>query len=173
MDRDADTDTGTVSVMEIAAITGRPEAGTRMKVFRYAAPDTLKRHRALVPLVKTQTLLSMVQIFGGGGGEQEMHMHTAMDGFWFVLSGRARFYGEGDVLVADLGRHEGILVPAGAKYWFEAGDCERLELLQVEAIDHRKKNEMVYYADRQPSVVAVYEPDGTIIAPSVRLGGGA
>lgn len=168
MDKDDDA----VSVMEIAAITGRPQPSTRMKTFRYAAPENLKRNRALVPLVKTQTLLSMVQIFRGGGGEQELHMHTAMDGFWFVLSGRARFYGEGDELVADLGPHEGILVPAGAKYWFEAGDCEQLELLQVEAIDHRTKNEVVYYADRTRSVVEVYEPDGTIIAPSVRLGGG-
>lgn len=99
-------------------------------------------------------------------------MHTAMDGFWFVLSGRARFYSEGDALVADLGPHEGILVPAGAKYWFESGDCEQLELLQVEAIDHRTKNEVVYYADRKRSVVEVYEPDGSMIQPGVRLGGG-
>ncbi|MEJ5979516.1 cupin domain-containing protein [Novosphingobium sp. PS1R-30] len=162
----------TVSVMEIKAITGKAEKSTRMKPFRYKAPENPKRDRALVPLVKTQTLLSMVQVFRGGGGEQELHMHTAMDGFWFVLSGRARFYGEGDELVADLGPHEGVLVPAGAKYWFEAGDCEQLELLQVESIDHRLKNEVVYYADRTRSVVEVYEPDGTIIAPGVRLGGG-
>lgn len=165
-------DEDAVSVMGIPAITGRPQASTQMKVFRYAAPENVKRSRALVPLVKTQTLLSMVQIFRGGGGEQELHMHTAMDGFWFVLNGRAKFYGEGDELIADLGPHEGILVPSGAKYWFEAGDCEQLELLQVEAIDHRTRNEVVYYADRKRSVVEVYEPDGTIIAPSVRLGGG-
>jgi len=161
-----------ISVMEIKAITGAPEKSTVMKPFRYRAPEALKRERALVPLVKTQTLLSMVQVFRGKGGEQELHMHTAMDGFWFVLKGRARFYGEGDTLVADLGPHEGILVPAGAKYWFEAGDSEQLELLQVEAVDHRNKNEVVYYADRARSVVGVYEPDGTVIADSVQLGGG-
>lgn len=161
-----------ISVMDVPAITGRPEPSQTMKPFRYAAPADQRRDRALVPLVKTQTLLSMVQVFRGGGGEQELHMHTAMDGFWFVLTGRARFYGEGDELVADLGPHEGILVPAGAKYWFEAGDCEQLELLQVEAVDHRTKNEVVYYADRKHNVVEVYEPDGTIIAPAVKLGGG-
>jgi mannose-6-phosphate isomerase-like protein (cupin superfamily) len=167
MDKDAEA----VSVMEIEAITGRPQPSTRMKTFRYATPENLKRDRALVPLVKTQSLLSMVQVFRGGGGEQEMHLHTAMDGFWFVLAGRARFYGEGDELVADLGPHEGILVPAGAKYWFEAGECEQLELLQVEAVDHRTKNEVIYFSERKRSVVEVYEPDGTIIAPAVRLGG--
>jgi mannose-6-phosphate isomerase-like protein (cupin superfamily) len=161
-----------ISVLEVPAITGRPSTGTDFKIFRYRAPETLKRSRALVPLVKTQTMLSMVQVFRGSGGEQELHMHTAMDGFWFVLTGRARFYTEGDELVADLGPHEGILVPSGAKYWFEAGECERLEMLQVEAIDHRIKNEIQYYSERRRSVVEVYEADGTMIAPSVRLGGG-
>ncbi|MBU6267579.1 MAG: cupin domain-containing protein [Sphingomonadales bacterium] len=168
----ADSDDDAVSVMEIPQITGRPGQSTDFKVFAYRTPETMKRDRALVPLVKTQTMMSMVQVFRGQGGEQELHMHTAMDGFWFVLSGRARFYTEGDVLVADLGPHEGILVPSGAKYWFEAGDCEQLELLQVEAIDHRIRNDIVYYADRARSVVSVHEPDGTEIAPAVRLGGG-
>lgn len=160
-----------ISVMDVPSITGRPEKSTKMKVFRYRRPEQVKRDRALIPLVKTENLLSMVQIFRGGGGEQELHLHTAMDGFWFVLAGRARFYGEGDELVADLGQHDGILVPAGAKYWFEAGDCEELQLLQVEAIDHRVKNEIQYFSERARSVVEVYEADGKIVAPNVRLGG--
>jgi mannose-6-phosphate isomerase-like protein (cupin superfamily) len=105
-----------VSVMDVLAITGRPQPSTQFKRFNYVTPATLKRDCALMPLVKTQTMMSMVQVFRGSGGEQELHMHTAMDGFWFVLSGRARFYTEGDELVADLGPHEGILVPSGAKY---------------------------------------------------------
>ena len=168
----ASDDDNAISVMAIPQITGRAEPSTALKVLRYQAPAAMKRDRALVPLVKTQTLLSMVQVFRGRGGEQELHMHTAMDGFWFVLAGRARFYTTGDELVADLGPHEGILVPAGARYWFEAGDCEQLELLQVEAIDHRIPNDIVYYGDRARSVVSVHEPDGTVIAPDVRLGGG-
>src|SRR5262245_20392998 len=123
-----------ISVRDVKALTGAPATGTDFKVFRYKAPD-MKRNRALVPLVKTQTMLSMVQVFRGDGGEQELHMHTAMDGFWFVLAGRARFYTEGNALVAELGQHEGILVPSGAKYWFEADPAGgQLELLQVEAI---------------------------------------
>ena len=160
-----------ISVREVDAICAIPKRSTEFKVFRYKAPETLKRNRALVPLVKTDTLLSMVQVFRGSGGEQELHMHTAMDGFWFVLAGRARFYTEGDRLVAELGPHEGILVPSGAKYWFEAAS-EQLELLQVESIDHRVKNEIVYYSDRQRSVVSVHQPDGTVIAANVRLGPG-
>ncbi len=100
-----------------------------------------------------------------------MHKHTAMDGFWFVLRGRARFYGDNDVLVADLGEHEGIFVPRDTKYWFEAGDCEQLELLQVEAIDHRIKNDMIRYVGKKPGIVEVYSPEGSLVAPNVRLGG--
>jgi len=50
--------------------------------------------------------------------------------------GGAHFYGDNDALAADLGKHEGG-VPQNEEYWFAARDCERLELLQIEAIDHR------------------------------------
>jgi mannose-6-phosphate isomerase-like protein (cupin superfamily) len=50
-----------------------------------------------------------------------------------VLAGRARFYTEGDALVADLGRHEGVLIPRGFKYWFEQTGDESLQILQVHA----------------------------------------
>jgi mannose-6-phosphate isomerase-like protein (cupin superfamily) len=164
-----DNDNDVVSVREIDGFGRNVKGG--LKVFRYVAPTAMKRERALVPLARSDTLLSMVQIFRPGGGEQEMHTHTAMDGFWFVLRGRARFYGEGDVLVADLGEHEGIFVPRNMKYWFEAGDCEQLELLQVEAIDHRIKNEMIRFVDKKPGIVEVYSPEGSLVAPNVQLGG--
>jgi hypothetical protein len=60
---------------------------------------------------------------------------------------------------------------AERKYWFATGDCERLELLQVEAIDHRVKNETVFYNEkRQPATVEVYRPEGVLIAGNVKLG---
>jgi hypothetical protein len=60
-------------------------------------------------------------------------------------------------------------VPKNVKYWFEVGDCEQLELLQVEAIDHRIKNELVRYADQKPGMVEVYAPEGTLVARNVQL----
>lgn len=161
----------TVSVMDIEGFRDR-SAKRDFKVFRYVTPTDMTRERALIPLARSDILISMVQIFRNGGGEQEMHMHTAMDGFWFVLKGRARFYGDNDVLVADLGEHEGVFVPRGAKYWFEAGDCEQLELLQVESIDHRIKNEMIRYdKEKDPGIVEVYTPEGSVVARNVKLGG--
>lgn len=67
------------------------------------------------------------------GGETHLHSHPKIDGFYFVLSGRARFHGEGDVVFAELGLHEGILIPRGCKYWFESISDEPLEFLQISA----------------------------------------
>src|SRR5690606_40778727 len=61
-----------------------------------------------------------------------LHSHSGNDGFWFVLSGRARFYDENDNVFADVGPHEGVLVPHSTPYWFEsADDATTLEILHV------------------------------------------
>jgi mannose-6-phosphate isomerase-like protein (cupin superfamily) len=66
------------------------------------------------------------------GGENTLHMHPNADGFWTVLSGRVRFYTTDDVLVADLGAMEGVVIPRTFPYWFEsASEDEELEILQV------------------------------------------
>jgi mannose-6-phosphate isomerase-like protein (cupin superfamily) len=161
----------TVPLRSLEGFGGQTDPAKDFKLFRYIAPTGMKRDRALIPLAQSDTLLSVIQIFRGDGGEQEMHSHTAMDGFWFVLRGRARFYGDNDVLVADLGEHEGIFIPRNTKYWFEAGDCEQLELLQVEAIDRRIKNEIIRYDQKkEPATAEVYRPEGVLIAANVKLG---
>jgi mannose-6-phosphate isomerase-like protein (cupin superfamily) len=71
-----------------------------------------------------------------------------VDGYWFVLGGRARFYTTGDELLAELGRHEGILIPRGFPYWFESAGQQDLELLQVEAFDISIRSEAEERADR-------------------------
>jgi hypothetical protein len=52
-----------------------------------------------------------------------------------VLAGRARFYGEGDAPIAELGPYEGILIPRGFRYWFENAGEDVLVLHQVESSD--------------------------------------
>ena len=53
--------------------------------------------------------------------------------FWLVLGGRAKFYGPGDEDLGEFGRHEGIFIPRGARYWFERVGEEELEILRVGA----------------------------------------
>ncbi len=115
-------------------------------VFRYEKP-TLTRSKAVTMLAKTDHIVCGVQTIREGG-ENNLHAHNHLDGFWFVLSGRARFHTSDDEVVAELGRYEGILVPMGYKYWFEAIGDDELELLQVEASDIPMGTADAYLADR-------------------------
>jgi mannose-6-phosphate isomerase-like protein (cupin superfamily) len=81
-----------------------------------------------------------------GGGETHLHAHPHLDGFWFILKGRARFHGEND-LIGDVGPNEGVLLPRGTKYWFEAVGPEPLQVLQIEVPDAPKTMDEVR-ADR-------------------------
>jgi mannose-6-phosphate isomerase-like protein (cupin superfamily) len=67
------------------------------------------------------------------GGENALHSHTQSDGFFIVLEGAVKFYGESDVLLAELGKQEGIVIPHGFKYWFESSGAEPLQILHVGA----------------------------------------
>jgi len=109
----------------------------RARVFKYVTPEIpndMKQGKVLTRLAVTDRLLSYVQTMKKGG-ENNLHSHKHLDGFWMVLSGRCRFYGENDEVIADLGKHEGVLIPRNFKYWFESVGDEVLELLQVEAFD--------------------------------------
>jgi mannose-6-phosphate isomerase-like protein (cupin superfamily) len=64
------------------------------------------------------------------GGENEFHAHGKEDHTFIVLQGRARFF-QPDQAARELGRNEGILIPAGALYKFEVASTEPLVLLRV------------------------------------------
>ena len=64
--------------------------------------------------------------------------HAGVDITWMVLKGRARFYGPDDVVRGEFGPQEGILIPSGARYWFESCGTDDLELLQIKMY-HRGK----------------------------------
>jgi mannose-6-phosphate isomerase-like protein (cupin superfamily) len=65
------------------------------------------------------------------GGETNLHAHPGFDSSWYVLSGRVKFYGAGDTLVADLAKGEGVFIPRGVPYWFESASDEKLEILHI------------------------------------------
>jgi mannose-6-phosphate isomerase-like protein (cupin superfamily) len=64
------------------------------------------------------------------GGENEFHAHAKEDHTFIVLQGRARFF-QPDQPARELGRNEGILLPAGAIYKFEVASDEPLVLLRI------------------------------------------
>jgi mannose-6-phosphate isomerase-like protein (cupin superfamily) len=77
------------------------------------------------------------------GGENNLHTHTGEDAFWYVISGAVKFYGEGDQLVGEYKKGEGVLIPRGYKYWFESASQEPLEILRVTARDQNIDNKRV------------------------------
>lgn len=105
--------------------------GTEAKVFRYARPE-LDGVKGVVVLARSDIMLAAVQLVKKGG-ENNLHSHSAMDGFWFVLRGRVKFYGAGNTLLGEFGPHEGVFIPRGVSYWFESSSEEILEILQVES----------------------------------------
>jgi mannose-6-phosphate isomerase-like protein (cupin superfamily) len=95
-------------------------------------PQLLKEGKTSTRLVRTDHLNSGVQVVAQGG-ETNLHAHSSQDEIWFVLSGEATFYTEGDRLVARLGKHDGLLIPHNAPYWFESSSAENLVILRFGA----------------------------------------
>src|SRR5579884_4296110 len=95
-------------------------------------PELLKQGKTSTRLVRTPHLNSGVQVVADGG-ETNLHAHSSQDEIWFVLNGQATFYTEGDQVVARLGKHQGLLIPHGAAYWFESSADENLVILRFGA----------------------------------------
>ena len=106
---------------------------SKVKTFKYERPAS-DQPKDILRLAKTRLGGFSVQVLREGG-ENNLHYHNSSDTTWFVLRGGVRFYGPGDVLIAELGPEEGIAIPGGARYWFEkTGDVD-LELLQCVSVD--------------------------------------
>jgi len=111
-------------------------AEAKIRTFSYEKPDDAKDRdghpmvKQIANLVRGDLMRLNVQIVKEGG-ENNLHYHTGGDTVWLVLKGGARFYGVGDKLLGELGPQGGILLPGGARYWFEKVGAEDLEILQI------------------------------------------
>ncbi len=88
------------------------------KEFRYQTPQ-FEGVKKTLQVCNSDLMKVQVQVVKNGG-ENNLHTHTGDDAFWYVINGAAKFYGEGDKLIGDTKKGEGILVPRGFKYWFES-----------------------------------------------------
>jgi mannose-6-phosphate isomerase-like protein (cupin superfamily) len=121
-------------------------------VFKYEKP-AVEQPRSTVWLCRTDRLLADVQVLNKGG-ESRLHSHSHLDGFWMVLSGRIRFYGDNDELIGEYGPNEGVLVPRGVRYWFECVEPGPVEIMQVEVSDISMGSMDEVRADRQDVAAA-------------------
>ena len=83
------------------------------------------------PLAVGDHLWVKIKVYAKGG-ENKLHAHPHQDHSFIVLDGRARFHGpRGEE--RELGRNDGIMLPAGTYYWFETISEEPLVILRLGA----------------------------------------
>ena len=117
-----------------------------MTRFKYEPPEVPKdRGKISLHLSRTDIAGFTIQRALKDIGETNMHAHTAADSNWFVLSGEVEFYGYGDVLIAKLGKYEGLTIPRGTPYWFRAVSEEPLEIIHASGRTYDVKSERIDY----------------------------
>lgn len=103
-------------------------AEARIRTIEYVRPQSDKV-KDVAWLMQSPELVVAVQVVKDGG-ENNLHYHINADQVYFVLKGRVRFTGVDGVL-GEAGPQQGIVVPGGARYWFEKVGSEDLEVLQL------------------------------------------
>lgn len=88
--------------------------------------------RADMPLAATKTMSVVLKAYASGG-ENAVHAHPDEDHVFVVLQGSAVFSGP-DGEIATLSCHQGIMLPRGALYMFQAGEEEPLVMLRIGAV---------------------------------------
>ena len=121
------------------------------KEFRYQTPQ-FEGVKKTLQVCSSDLMKVQVQVVKDGG-ENNLHTHTGDDAFWYVISGAVKFYGEGDRLVGEYKKGEGILIPRGYKYWFESAAPEPLEILRVTAKDQKVENQRVDHSAKKQWMV--------------------
>jgi mannose-6-phosphate isomerase-like protein (cupin superfamily) len=81
------------------------------------------------PLAHADNLWLGVKVYCGGG-ENALHAHRIEDHAFTVLQGKATFH-FGDGSSVEVGPYEGVMIPKGVRYRFEAHTEENLVLFRV------------------------------------------
>ncbi|MCY4581689.1 MAG: cupin domain-containing protein [Chloroflexi bacterium] len=122
-----------------------------MQAIRYETPDLAGSPKRSSMLANSGLISVNVQVVSREGGETNLHAHSGQDAVWFVLAGRAKFYGK-DGESVELGPKDALFIPKGTPYWFESVSDEPLEIMRNAATDPAIKNTRVNYEalrDRQ------------------------
>src|SRR5258706_12504970 len=113
---------------EAAAKQDKKVAAKRASFFKRRA-QRLDKGRTNTLMAKTDNMWATLKVYASGG-ENGLHTHPNEDHTFLVLQGKARYY-DAEGGHTDVGKHEGIMLPAGAYYWFEAISEEPLVLVRI------------------------------------------
>lgn len=120
-------------------VARRPVAATDSAVvFSMRNLPMLEQGTTYDPLATAQNLWAAVKVYASGG-ENALHAHDGEDHTFIVLQGKAIFtFGDGSTRVVRA--HEGVMLPRGVHYKFEADTAENLVLLRVGGGERSVKN---------------------------------
>lgn len=124
------------------------------------------------PLIAAENLWMHSKVYSRGG-ENALHAHVTEDHAFFVLAGAAEFtFGDRDTVEA--GRYEGVMIPKGTQYRFEARGADNLVMIRigaaVEATPYVKRSFDLPSDGREaPGVV---DPNGDAIVDNKSLSKG-
>jgi mannose-6-phosphate isomerase-like protein (cupin superfamily) len=121
-------------------------ASTEIQPFELL-PETLLEGKKGTKIARTDITIVEMQV-AATGGETNLHSHSAADGTWYIVRGRARFYTTDDVLVGEFGEGQGVLIPRGTPYWFECISSENTVILHVFTLARGEEDHRTNYDDR-------------------------
>ena len=104
------------------------KAAPKAEVFSLKVPY-LSQGRHDTTLARTENLWLRGKVYAEGG-ENALHTHKTQDHAFVVLEGQAAFHDEEDN-VRVVNKYEGIMLPAGAFYWFQSSGDTNLVMLRV------------------------------------------
>ncbi len=131
--------------------TSRPKpASAPFEVFQ-VHPQLLEYGKTVTSAARTDLISCSVQVIANGG-ETNLHAHGGNDAIWLVLNGRARFYTTDDVVAAEIGQFEGLVIPRETPYWFESASDENLVILRFGAQAQNEPARRIDYGHRQYTV---------------------
>ena len=94
--------------------------------------ELLDQGRTMDMLAKSNLMIAHIKVYAEGG-ENALHAHSQEDHLFVILAGEATFHLGADDRISVLGKHEGVIIPAGSFYWFVSSGSENLVLLRVGA----------------------------------------
>jgi len=106
---------------------------TRPKAAFFSMRTPLLQQGRTTDIVARTDLLTVTTKVYAAGGENALHAHPTEDHSFIVLQGQATFHTGDDDTVTVVNRYEGIMLPAGALYWFNSSGGENLVMIRVGA----------------------------------------
>ena len=90
----------------------------KVQVFDMKTMPVLSDGRLTKRLCEADSMTVTGKVYAQGG-ENALHTHTSQDHSFFVIGGQATFFDENDETTV-VNPMEGVLLPAGAFYWFQS-----------------------------------------------------